>query len=99
MAGTSPPRRTVYSFGEGGLAVQAPFLGGGRGDLWWHHARRFAHSPDRLSEHRLSQRQGNPARLPRRHLRIRIRRPFARGARTPRTRVRVADSSAIYEGV
>ena len=38
-------------------AVQAPVLGGGRGDLWRHQLHRSADPPDRLSQHRLQSRR------------------------------------------
>src|SRR6202795_2951556 len=64
------PIRTPASTAPAGVccsaprsAVQAPVLGGGRGDLWRHQLHRSADPANRLSEHRLQQlRQGCAAR-------------------------------------
>ena len=56
-------RRALCGFGEDRPAVQAPLLGGGRGDLWRHHLHGSADRADLLSEHGLPQgRQGRAAR-------------------------------------
>ena len=55
-------RRALFGIGQDRPAVQAPLLGGGRGDLRRHQLHRPADPANRLSEHRLqSRRQGRAA--------------------------------------